>query len=146
MQPVTALVKATSSTYIVGDSLNISSRTLTRALRSSYNINKRYNCGSASFLFDGHRRLAGRGWGGDVPTDTFIVYISFFVNVSVHAACSVRRATYRYPIQKLSNVFDGRAVGRTLWVHMPRFTQPTSEVSPSRGRSKASFVRAGHTQ
>jgi len=34
MQPVTALVKAASSTYIVGDSLNISSKTLTHAARS----------------------------------------------------------------------------------------------------------------
>jgi hypothetical protein len=51
MRPVTALIKASSSTYIVGDSLNISSKTLTRVARSLYNINKRYYR-SASFLFN----------------------------------------------------------------------------------------------
>ena len=95
MRPVTALVKAALSTYIVGNSLNISSKTLIYAARSLYNKNKRYY---GSFLFNRHQRLAGWGWGGDVSTDTFIVYISFFVNVSVHAIYSVQRATYRYPI------------------------------------------------
>ena len=82
------LVKAALSIYIVGDSLNIFFKILTCAVRSSYNINERYYR-SAFFLFDGYWRLARWGWGGDVFTDAFIVYISFFVNVSVHAVYSV---------------------------------------------------------
>ena len=88
MQPITALVKAALFIYIIGDSPNISSKTLTCVARSSYNINKRYYK-SVSFLFNRYQRLAYQGWGRDVFTDIFIVYISFFVNISVYTIYSV---------------------------------------------------------